>query len=145
MQYHILLITFLLFNWNYTNAQSDYELVEQTVNYYLDGGTNADFETLKKAFHKTATMKFVGDEGYKEVNALAFFGNAMKAGGKKSIRKTYVSQINVCGTAASARLEMLTPDFLMVDYMNMLKIDGEWKIVSKIFNGRSIEQIFAEN
>ena len=54
-------------------TDSDYELVEQTVSYYLDGGTNNDFETLAKAFHETATMKYINDNGYQEVNALEFF------------------------------------------------------------------------
>ena len=111
--------------------ESDYALVEQTLNYYLDGGTNNDFETLKKAFHETATMKYIGEE-YTEVNALEFFGSRMKPG-PKSDRKTKIASINIAGHAASARLEIEYPTFTFIDYMNLLKIDGEWKIVSKIF------------
>ena len=112
--------------------QSDYQLVEQTVNYYLDGGTNNDFETLKKAFHETATMKFISGEGYKEVNALEFFGKGMKPGPKQN-RKTRVADITIAGNAANARLEIEYPTFTFIDFMNLLKIDGEWKIVGKIF------------
>ena len=50
---------------------SDYAMVEKTVSYYLDGGTNNDFETLKKAFHETATMRYIRD-GYQEVTPLNF-------------------------------------------------------------------------
>ena len=110
--------------------ESDYALVEKTVRYYLDGGTNNDFETLKKAFHETATMKFIGDE-YKEVNALEFFGK-MKPGPKQN-RKTRIDYINVSGHAANAKLEIEYPNFTFIDYMNLLKINGEWKIVNKIF------------
>lgn len=114
------------------NAQeSDYQLVEQTVNYYLDGGTNNDFETLKKAFHETATMKFIGKDGYKEVNALEFF-SAIKPGPKQN-RKTRIADINIAGNAANARLEIEYPTFTFIDFMNLLKVDGEWKVVSKIF------------
>lgn len=111
--------------------KSDYALVEQTVNYYLDGGTNNDFETLKKAFHETATMRYIG-EAYTEVNALEFFGSRMKPGPAQN-RKTRIAYINVTGHAASARLEIEYPTFTFIDYMNLLKIEGEWKIVSKIF------------
>ena len=110
---------------------SDYSLVEKTVNYYLEGGTNNDFETLKKAFHETATMKYIGKE-YTEVNALDFFKKGMKPGPKQD-RITRISAIHVSGNAASARLEIEYPTFTFIDYMNLLKIDGEWKIVSKIF------------
>ncbi len=110
---------------------SDYAMIEKTVNYYLEGGTNNEFETLKKAFHETATMKFIGDE-YKEVNAIEFFKGAMKPGPKQN-RQTRIAYINVSGNAGSAKLEIDYPDFTFIDYMNLLKIDGEWKIVSKIF------------
>lgn len=116
------------------NAQSDYELVEQTLNYYMEGGTNKDFNTLKKAFHETATMKYITKEGYKEVNALEFF-SGMKPG-PKADRKTRIAEITISGNAANARLELEYKDFTFVDFMNMLKIDGEWKIVSKIFHRR---------
>ncbi len=113
------------------NAQeSDYAMVEKTVQYYLDGGTNNDFETLKKAFHKTATMRYITDE-YKEVNALEFFSK-MKPGPKQN-RKTKINYINITGHAANAKLEIEYPTFTFIDYMNLLKINGEWKIVSKIF------------
>lgn len=112
--------------------ESDYQLVAQTVNYYLDGGTNNDYETLKKAFHETATMKYITKEGYKEVNALEFF-SGMDASKPKQDRKTRIADITISGHAANARLEIDYPTFTFIDYMNLLKIDGEWKIVNKIF------------
>ncbi len=117
--------------------ESDRKLVEQTVTYYLDGGTNNDFETLKKAFHKTATMKYIND-GYQEVNAIEFFGKIMKPGPKQN-RKTRIANIDVSGHAASARLEITYPTFMFIDFMNLLKIDGEWKIVNKIFYRKPLE------
>ena len=115
-----------------TAQEDDYQLVAQTVNYYLEGGTNNDYETLKKAFHETATMKYVTEEGYKEVNALKFF-SGMDASKPKQNRKTRIANITVSGHAANARLEIEYPTFTFVDFMNLLKIDGEWKIVNKIF------------
>ncbi|MEX0363607.1 MAG: nuclear transport factor 2 family protein, partial [Allomuricauda sp.] len=116
------------------NAQSDYELIEQTLGYYMEGGSNRDFNTLKKAFHETATMKYITEEGYKEVNALEFF-SGMKTGNRVN-RKNRIAEITVSGHAANARLELEYPDFTFVDFMNLLKIDGEWKIVNKIFYKR---------
>lgn len=126
------LTLFLVLTISMTIAQeSDRKLVEQTVNYYLEGGTNNDFETLKKAFHKNATMKYIRD-GYQEVNAIGFFKKGMKPGPKQN-RKTKITNIDISGHAASARLEIEYATFSFIDYMNLLKIDGEWKIVSKIF------------
>lgn len=111
---------------------TDEELVVQTLNYYLDGGTTNDFQTLKKAFHTNATMKFIGGKGYKEVNALNFFGTNMKPGPKQN-RQTKISYLQVSGAAAHAQLIIDYPTSRITDFMNLLKIDGEWKIVSKIF------------
>ncbi|MBG6129433.1 protease I [Aquimarina sp. EL_43] len=112
--------------------ESDKALVEKTVTYYLDGGTNNDFETLKKAFHTNATMKFISKDGYKEVNALEFFKKVMKPGPKQN-RKTKIASIDITGNAAQAKLEIEYETFAFIDYMNLLKVDGEWKVVSKIF------------
>ncbi len=118
------------------SQDSDYKLIEKTVSYYLDGGTNNDFETLKKAFHKDATMKFISNGEYKEVNALEFFKKAIKPGPKQN-RETRIVYINITGNVASAKLEINYETFSFVDYMNLIKIDGEWKIVSKIYTRKS--------
>jgi hypothetical protein len=112
--------------------ESDYNHIEKIVSYYLNGGTNNDFETLKKAFHKDATMKFISKGTYTEVNALEFFKKAIKPG-PKSNRITRISYISVSGNVANAKLEIEYPTFMFVDYMNLLKIDGEWKVVNKIY------------
>ncbi|WP_298893188.1 nuclear transport factor 2 family protein [uncultured Psychroserpens sp.] len=111
---------------------SEYKLVEQTVSYYLDGGTNNDFDTLKKAFHKNATMKYIRNGEYTEVNALEFFKKVVKRGPKQD-RKTRITYINITGNVANAKLEIDYEKFSFIDYMNLIKIDGEWKVVSKIF------------
>ena len=101
----------------------------------MEGGSNRDFDTLKKAFHDTATMKYITDDGYKEVNALEFFSGMKK--GDRIDRANRIAEITVSGHAANARLELEYKDFTFVDFMNLLKIDGEWKIVNKIFYKRT--------
>ena len=48
-------------------------------------------------------------------------------------RKRAIESVDVAGTAASARIVLDYPTVRFVDYMTLLKIDGEWKIVSKVF------------
>ena len=129
-----LLITFCCAS--FTMAQSgseDYTAVSKTLNYYLVGGTNNDFNTLAKAFHTDATMKFVNNDGYKSVNALEFFKSGMKPGSAQD-RKTQILSINISGKAAQAKLQIEYDTFYFYDYMQLLKIDNEWKIISKTFN-----------
>lgn len=114
---------------------SNYQQIEQTVSYYLDGGTANDFELLSRAFHPTATMRWIGREGYSDVNAVDYFREIMRPGPPQD-RQTRVVSIDVSGTVASAILEIDYPTFTFVDYMTLLKFDGEWKIVSKAFYRR---------
>lgn len=115
------------------SAESEYAQVEQTLNYYLQGGTNNNFDMLSRAFHETATMKYIRNGEYVEVNALEFFRNGMDPNRPPSNRTTRIVSINIAGNAASARVEAAYENFTFVDYMNLLKIDDEWKVVSKIF------------
>jgi hypothetical protein len=39
----------------------------------------------------------------------------------------------VVGDAAVAKLELKRPNALITDYMSLLKVDGRWLIVNKIF------------
>lgn len=112
----------------------DHAAIAKTVNYYLEGGTNGDFETLKKAFHPEAKMTYLSNGEYKSVNAVEFFENGMKkSAGKKSNRETRIASIDLAGHAAVAKLEIVYPTFKFIDYMQLLKVDGEWKIISKSF------------
>ncbi|WP_109434086.1 MULTISPECIES: nuclear transport factor 2 family protein [Aquimarina] len=115
--------------------QTDLQLVEKTVNYYLTGLVNNDAKTLKKAYHPTATMKWIGDD-YKEVNAIKGLTEGMDGTPHKEKINTRVVSVNIAGNAASAQLEIQFPTFTYIDFMHLLKVDGEWKIVSKIYYTR---------
>lgn len=105
--------------------------IKKALNYYLDGGTNNDFETLKKAFHPDARMIWMTD-ATQNVNALEFFGSRMQPGPPQN-RETRIVSMDISKGAASARLEIEYETFMFVDYMTLLEIEGEWKIVSKVF------------
>lgn len=114
---------------------SDYAAVERTVGYYLDGGTQGDFDLLARAFHPDATMRWVADGEMRDVNAVEFFREGMRDA-RPSDRATRVVDITVTGDAATAELEIEYPTFTFVDHMTLLKLDGEWLIVSKAFTRR---------
>ena len=110
---------------------SDVQGVEKALNYYLEGGTNKDAGMVAKAFHPAAELKFVSDGAYTEVSIEDFLARIKP--GPKSDRKTTVKYINITGHAASASVEIEYADFTFIDYFNLLKLEGEWKIVNKIF------------
>jgi len=113
---------------------SDLQLIENTINYYLDGMTTHNAESFEKAFHPNATMKWI-DKKYEEVNAVEALSSYVKANDPVKT-KTSILAINIAGDAANAQLELEYDTFSYIDFMHLLKIDGTWKIVSKTYSTR---------
>ena len=115
--------------------KSDLELVKETVQNYLDGGTYGDTIKMAKVFHPTAFMKFVDMKTgeFRDVPIARYLDGGKAGAGKKTERNTKILNIDITGTAAQAKIELDYPTTKLTDYFNLLKINGEWKVVSKIF------------
>ncbi|WP_400191638.1 nuclear transport factor 2 family protein [Hymenobacter sp. B81] len=106
--------------------------IEQTLRYYLDGGTNRDQALVTKAFQPEAQMIYLKDGATFSIMPIQTYLANIKPGPRLE-RSTRVVSIDVAGKAAQARVESEGADYRMVDFINLLEIDGEWKIVNKIF------------
>ena len=107
---------------------------EAAVRACLEEYMSGDGNRMEKAFHPSATMKYIDAQTneFKDV-PIADFIARVKANTNKSPRKIEIVSTNIEGNAANGKIKIETGNVIMYDYMNMLKIDGEWKIVSKIF------------
>lgn len=115
---------------------ADEAAIRQTVQYYFDGGRNRDSLTLRKAFHPEARMLFAR-EGKLVVVPIGEYitrvgSESLKPGEVDSTERKVVS-VDVVGDAAVAKLELKRPNAVLTDYMSLLKVDGRWLIVNKIF------------
>ncbi|GGG38760.1 hypothetical protein GCM10011344_44590 [Dokdonia pacifica] len=114
---------------------NDLQLIEKTINYYLDGMTTHNATSFEKAFHPNATMKWI-DKKYEDVNAIEALSSYVKANDPVKT-KTRIMAIHIAEDAASAQLELEYDTFSYIDFMHLLKIDGTWKIVSKTYATRT--------
>ena len=115
---------------------ADEAAIRQTMQYYFDGGKNRDSLTLRKAFHPEARMLFAR-EGELVVVPIGEYitrvgSESLKPGEVDSTERKVVS-VDVVGDAAVAKLELKRPNAVLTDYMSLLKVDGRWLIVNKIF------------
>lgn len=111
---------------------SDLQLIEKTINYYFDGMINHKAESLEKAFHPTAIMKWNEEGKYAEVNAVKALSDYVN--GNATVKtKTNIVAINIVGDAANVQLELEYETFYFIDFMHLMKIEEEWKIVSKTY------------
>jgi hypothetical protein len=115
---------------------ADEAAIRQAVQYYFDGGKNRDSVALRKAFHADARMLFAKDGKLVVVPIGEYIARVaadrLEPGEVDSTRRR-VTSVDVAGDAAVARLELERPDALLTDYMSLLKVNGRWQIVNKIF------------
>jgi len=123
---------------------ADEAAIRQTVQYYFDGGKNRDSLTLRKAFHPEARMLFARDGKLVMVPIGEYItrvgSERLKPGEVDSTERKVVS-VDVVGDAAIAKLELKRPSALLTDYMSLLKVDGRWQIVNKIFTRETREHV----
>lgn len=101
---------------------------------YIKGHATGDGEFMKKAFHTEGNLIFVRDGKYTTRSFTDYIaGFTGKPAADEANRKRSIEEIDVSGNAAVAKIILDYPATRFVDYMSLLKIDGEWKIVTKIF------------
>jgi hypothetical protein len=117
---------------------ADEQGIRQAVQYYFDGGRNADSATMAKGFEASvAHMIYVRDNKIQDVpipEFLARIANGRTADFKPDTYERRVVSVDFAGNSGIAKLETVTPQNLVVDYMALLKVDGRWRIVNKIFD-----------
>src|SRR5688572_3210084 len=101
----------------------------------LENYMSGEGHRVEKAFHPSASMKYIdaATGEFKDV-PIADYIARVKANTSKSDRKIEIVSLNVEGNAANGKIRIETEKAILYDYMNLLKINGEWKIVSKIFS-----------
>ncbi|HMK04926.1 MAG TPA: nuclear transport factor 2 family protein [Ferruginibacter sp.] len=131
----LLLLVFIAATFLTTRAQTN---DEAAVRACLEDYMSGDGNRMEKAFHTSASMKYIdGQTGeFKDV-PIADFIARVKANTNKTERKIGIESVSIEGDAASGKIKIETEKVILYDYMNMLKINGEWKIVSKIFSRRN--------
>jgi protease I len=115
---------------------ADEAAIRQTVQYYFDGGKNRDSLTLRKAFHPEARMLFARDGKLVVIpigEYITRVGSEKLKPGEVDSTERKVASVDVVGDAAVAKLQLKRPGSLIADYMSLLKVDGRWLIVNKIF------------
>jgi Putative lumazine-binding len=111
------------------------ELVKIPLENYLKGHETGNPEYMKKAFYAEGKLIFIR-EGKYTTRTFEEYIAGMKDGKPapdEAKRKRWIESIDVSGNAATGKIILDYPTVKFVDYMTLLKIDGEWKIVNKSF------------
>ena len=114
--------------------QSENDAVRVPLENYIKGHATGNGEYMRKAFYTAGNLIFIREGEYVTRTFADYIsGFSGTPAADEANRKRSIESIDVTGNAASAKIVLDYPTTRFVDYMSLLKIDGEWKIVNKIF------------
>ena len=118
-----------------TVATRDYEAVVATAQKYVDGLRNGSAAGVAEAFHRDAVM-------YGYTNGVLMGGpiknlyDFVDSNGKAPEIATRLDVLAITPTTAVVRIDMekdaIGADYN--DYLTLLKTDGGWKVIAKVFH-----------
>lgn len=132
----LLLLSTSAFAWSTFNEQQrqrDISDIRDTVQRYIGRSGHDRVADLRQAFHPDAKLLFTNDNGYNQLPFADWIVRIEQSNSAPAERTETISSIDVAGNAAMARVDLGYADIHITDYLSLLKIDGEWKIVNKIF------------
>ena len=114
----------------------EHEAITEVLNKYIDGCKQADSSVMKPAFNERATMFSVGADGKLAGGAIqSLFDGVDKDFRPSPEAQAAIVRIEIVGTAASARIDANdVSGFCFTDFFHLLKIEGKWIVISKIFH-----------
>ena len=115
--------------------EDDVAAVRAAVSHYLEGHATGDGAHFEMVFHPESFLYWIRDNALNRRPSGEFIAGASGQPAKdEADRKRRIVMVDVTGTAAVAKVELDYPGALITDYFTLLKIDGEWKIMNKIFD-----------
>lgn len=117
----------------------DYQAITEVLNKYIEGCKQAKSSIMKPAFNEHATMYSVGADGKLTGGAIPIlFEGIDKDFRPSSDAQAAITRIEIVGNAASARIDANAMSGIsFTDFFHLLKVEGEWTVVSKIFQTHS--------
>ncbi len=113
----------------------EYNAIVEVLNKYNEGGAKADSAIMKPAFNDKATIFGVEDGKLSGGEIQTLFNTLDTAFRPSPEAKAAIARIDIVGTAASARVDTDNiSGYRFTDFFNLLKVDGKWTIVSKIYH-----------
>ncbi len=113
---------------------SEYDGIAKVVQHYIEGAKSGRGDDMKPAFHKDATIfGYVGADLFAGPIQQLFAWNDKN--GPATGLQARIASIDLIDTVATVRLELDNwTGSRFTDLFTLLKVDGEWKIMNKVFH-----------
>lgn len=118
-------------------VQDEAALARKPIEAYLQGHATGDPAYMRAAFLPSAHI-----EGLREGKFVSwtvdeytsrFTGNPAADEAQRTRR---IDNVEINGTAGTARATLTFPNAVVTDFFVLLKVDGEWKIANKVYSSQ---------
>lgn len=107
----------------------------EPIELYLEAHRTGQVEFVRKAFHADARIISFRDGALHSLTVDEFSKRFQgEPAADEAQRKRHIASFDVVGNAATAKIVLDYPEVTFTDYMNLLEIDGVWKIANKTFH-----------
>ncbi len=116
---------------------NDQDVITKVIQHYIDGARSGKGDDMKPAFHEDATVfGYVGPDLFAGPIQKLFAWN--DDNGPATELEDRIASIDVIGTVATVRLELENwTGIRFTDLFTLLKVDGDWKIMNKVFHAHA--------
>ena len=119
---------------NMSTDVREHDAIAKTIQHYIDGAKSGKGDDMKPAFHEDATIfGYAGDDLFAGPIATLFAWN--DENGPANGLQARIAGIDLIETVATVRLELDNwTGSRFTDLFTLLKVEGEWKIMNKVFH-----------
>ena len=113
---------------------SQYDVIANVVQHYIDGAKSGVGDDMKPAFHEDATIfGYAGADLF--AGPIQRLFDWVDENDPATRLQARIASIDLIGTAATVRLELDNwTGSRYTDMFTLLKVNGEWKIMNKVFH-----------
>ena len=119
---------------NATTNVKESDAIAKVVQHYIDGGRSGKGDDMKPAFHKDATIfGYAGADLF--AGPIQRLFDWVDGNGPAKELQARIASIDIVDSVATVRLEL--DNWIgsrYTDMFTLLKVDGEWKIMNKVFH-----------
>ena len=135
----LILLTIIAFTSFNLGAQSEIDLINKTLNDYIEGTANGEPSRLRRAFQPDFNLFLVSADTLRIIDGDQYIANVEE--GKNYNRKSNVIAIDYENNSAMAKIQVYFPETkrIATDYLMLLKVGDAWKIVHKLINVKSLD------
>jgi hypothetical protein len=119
------------------SGSPDDAAVRAVVERYLHGLKFNDTTSFHTAFWPQALLLFVERDGsLGQLTQAAWYKMFAASAGKEEEGELRIEAVDVTQDAASVKVVEVYPKSVYTDYLNLLRVAGQWRIVNKIYTSR---------